>query len=191
MKLFSPKGQGSRPITDRVKESLFNVLGKYDLPGDAVVADLFCGVGSLGLEAISRGAEFVTFVEQDPKIIVTLERNIEKAGFVKHSKVIRADVFKIGAPTAAAAARISNIEYRISNVKKYDLIFVDPPYALAQDVKLGSALSKLFDLLQEQIIDGGLVVVRTHRQVSLSERYKRFQIIERRQWGTMAITILQ
>ncbi|MHC4750685.1 MAG: RsmD family RNA methyltransferase, partial [Planctomycetota bacterium] len=56
MKLLSPKTQDSRPIIDRVKESLFSVLYKYDLPDDTMVADLFCGVGSLGLEALSRGA---------------------------------------------------------------------------------------------------------------------------------------
>ena len=78
MHLLSPKTCDSRPITDRVKESLFSVLYGYDLPADAVVADLFSGVGSLGLEALSRGAEFVTFVEQDPKIAATLNQNIEK-----------------------------------------------------------------------------------------------------------------
>lgn len=191
MKLFSPKGRDSRPITDRVKESLFNILRKYDLPSDAVVADLFCGVGSLGLEALSRGAEFVTFVEQDPKIIVTLERNIEKAGFVKQSKVIRADVFKIGAPPAAAAARISNIEYRISNVHKYNLIFVDPPYSLTQDVKSGSPLSKLFNLLQEQVADDAMAIVRTDHHTFLLDRYGKFKVVERRKWGTMAVTILR
>jgi 16S rRNA (guanine(966)-N(2))-methyltransferase RsmD len=147
MKLFSPKGQGSRPITDRVKESLFNVLGNFDLPGGAVVADLFCGVGSLGLETLSRGAEFVTFVEQDPKIIVTLERNIEKAGFIKESKVIRANAFKIGAPVG------KKIEIRSSKfeIYGYDLVFVDPPYTNTRNVGVGSPLSGLLDLLQEQV----------------------------------------
>ena len=111
MKLFSPQSQSSRPITDRVKESVFNVLCNYGLPEGAVVADLFCGVGSLGLEALSRGAEFVSFVEQNPRIIATLERNIEKAGFVKESKVIRANAFKIGEwhglPARANTARMA------------------------------------------------------------------------------------
>ncbi len=74
------------------------MLRKYGLPEGAMAADLFCGVGSLGLETLSRGAEFVTFAERRPEIIAVLKRNIEKAGFVKASKVIRADVFKTGAP---------------------------------------------------------------------------------------------
>jgi 16S rRNA (guanine(966)-N(2))-methyltransferase RsmD len=178
MKLFSPKTHSSRPITDRVKESLFNVLGKFDQPGDAIVADLFCGVGSLGLEALSRGAEFVTFIEQDPKIIVTLERNIEKAGFIKQSKVIRADVFRIGAPVG-------------SEGRKYNLIFVDPPYILTRDTQAGSPLSKLFDLLQEQAVDDAMAIVRTDHHTFLLDRYGQFQVVERRKWGTMAVTIMQ
>ena len=68
MKLLSPETRVSRPITDRVKESLFSVLYKYDLPEGKRVADLFSGVGSLGLEALSRAAAFVTFVERDAEV---------------------------------------------------------------------------------------------------------------------------
>jgi 16S rRNA (guanine966-N2)-methyltransferase len=176
MKLFSPETNVSRPITDRVKESLFSVLYKYDLPGGKIAADLFCGVGSLGLEALSRGAEFVTFVEKDPKIIATLKKNIEKAGFAGESKVIRADAFKIGAPV---------------DVQKYDLIFVDPPYSTTKETKEGSPLSELLVLLTEQSAVGGIVVVRTEKHTELLERYSCFQTIEQRQWGTMIVTILQ
>ena len=178
MRLLSPKTAASRPITDRVKESLFNVLYNYDLPSGKLVADLFCGVGSLGLEALSRGAEFVTFVEQDRKVIATLNRNIEKANFVKESKVIRANAFKIGAP----------VDF---DRPKYDLVFVDPPYILTRDVQAGSPLSRLLDVLGEQVAADGLVVVRTNRRSFLQQQYGRFQMIERRQWGTAAITILR
>jgi 16S rRNA (guanine966-N2)-methyltransferase len=186
MKLFSPKMLDSRPITDRVKESVFNVLCNYGLPEGAMAADLFCGVGSLGLEALSRGAEFVTFVEQNPKIIATLERNIKKAGFVEESKVIRANAFKIGAPVGKKF-EIRNSKFEISG---YDLVFVDPPYVFTEDTGVSSPLSGLLDLLQEQITDGGYVVVRTSHRTTLSERYGRFGVIEQRQWGTMAVTIL-
>ncbi len=175
MKLFSPKSQDSRPITDRVKESLFSVLYKYDLPANKMVADLFCGVGSLGIESLSRGARFVTFVEKDPKIIAVLKKNIEKAGFVKESLVLRADVFKIGAPV---------------DKQRYDLIFVDPPYSVTEDVGKSSRLSSLLNLLSEQSAADGFVVARTHRRTELLQQYGWFKVIERRQWGTMAVTIL-
>jgi 16S rRNA (guanine(966)-N(2))-methyltransferase RsmD len=178
MKLLSPKTQGSRPITDRVKESLFSVLYKYDLAGGAIVADLFCGVGSLGLEALSRGAGFVTFVEKDPRIIATLNKNIEKAGFVKESKVIRANAFKAGAVVEAGG-------------ENYGLVFVDPPYSATMNVQAGSPLSGLLDLLAGKVTADGIVVVRTSRDVLLLEQYGQFRIAERRLWGTMAVTILE
>ncbi|MBA7613632.1 hypothetical protein ES703_20886 [subsurface metagenome] len=178
MKLFSPKTGLSRPITDRVKESLFSILYKYDLPNGKMVADLFCGVGSLGLEALSRGAGFVTFVEKDPKVIAILEKNIEKAGFVKKSKVIRANAFKIGAPV--------NFDQQ-----QYGLVFVDPPYARTRDVGADSPLSGLLTLLGEQVATDGIVAVRTYKHTELLEQYGRLEIIDRRRWGTMAVTILQ
>ena len=178
MKLLGPKSGESRPITDRVKESLYSVLYKYDLPSGKIIADLFCGVGSLGLEALSRGAAFVTFVEQDRKVVAILDRNIEKAGFVGESKVIRADAFKIGAPVGF-------------DEKKYNLVFVDPPYVCTKDVRAGSPLSGLLASVSEQVAPDGFVVVRTHRRTFLLDKYVHLQIIERRQWGTMAVTILQ
>jgi len=185
--LLSPKTAASRPITDRVKESLFNVLYNYGLPEGKIVADLFCGVGSLGLEALSRGAEFVTFVEQDRNVIATLNRNIEKAGFVGESKVIRANAFKIGAPIGG---KIENRKLKIENFR-YDLVFVDPPYAFTENVQDGSPLSKLMDILGGQAAPDGFVVIRTERNIFLLERYGRFRIIDRRRWGSMAISILQ
>ena len=102
MNLFSPETYDSRLITDRIKESLFNVLANYGLPADAVVADLFAGVGSLGLEALSRGARFVTFVENDRRTAAVLEKNIKKARFVEKSKIVVADTFSVGALVNAA-----------------------------------------------------------------------------------------
>ena len=178
MRLLSPKAQVSRPITDRVKESLFSVLYKYDLPDGKRIADLFCGVGSLGLEALSRGARFVTFVETDPKVIAILEKNIEKAGYAGESKVIRANAFKVGAAL--------NFDEQ-----KYGLVFVDPPYAHTKDVGADSPLSGLLTLLGEQVATDGIVVVRTYKRTELLEQYGRLEIIDRRQWGTMAVTILK
>jgi len=176
--LFSPKTQLSRPVTDRVKESLFSVLYKYDLPNGAIVADLFSGVGSFGLEALSRKAPFVTFVENDPKIISVLKRNIEKADFVNESEIIRANAFKFGVSLNP-------------DRQMYDLVFVDPPYAASMDVQAGSPLSGLLDSLGPRVAADAVIVVRTDQKVSLLEQYGELRIIDRRRWGTMAVTILQ
>jgi len=177
MKLLSPATRDSRPITDRVKESLFSVLYKYDLPADAVVADLFCGVGSLGLESLSRGARFVTFVEKDPRTIARLERNIEKAGFVRESKVIRTDAFRV-APAVGTGE------------DDYNLIFIDPPYADSMNAGADSRLAKLLDLWVDQMTTDGIAVVRASKEVTLMNEYGKFRVQERREWGTMAVTIL-
>lgn len=178
MKLFGPKTDVSRPITDRVKESLFNVLCKYGIPEGKTAADVFSGVGSMGLEALSRGAASVVFVEKDPAIAAVLKKNIEKAGFINQSKVIKADAFKVGAVLGF-------------NGRKYDVIFVDPPYFLTKNAGTVSPLSGLLDLLGGQTVPDGLVVVRTHESTVLSERYGQLVVIERRRWGTMVITILR
>jgi len=178
MKLFSPEGLGTRPIIDRVKESLFSVLYKYDLPSGKIVADLFCGTGSLGLEALSRGAAGVIFVEKSREVVEILKKNIEKAGFVDQSKVITADVFK-------SAAQI------VKNAEKYDLVFVDPPYVNSRETGLDSLVGQLLILLQQQISEEGIIAVRTERKNHLLDNYGKLEIIDRRQWGTMAVTLLR
>ena len=141
------------------------------------LADVFCGVGSLGLESLSRGARFVTFIEKNPKIIATLKAHIEKARFVQNSKVVRTDAFRI-APAVGTGE------------EDYDLVFVDPPYADSMNTGADSPLSKLLDLWVDQVKADGIVVVRTSKDVTLLDRYGQFQIEERREWGTMAVTIL-
>jgi len=177
MKLVSPTTEATRPITDRVKQSLFDVLVNYDLLSGARVADLFSGVGSLGLEALSRGAAFVTFVEKNGEVIEVLEKNIGKAGFGEQSRIVRGSAFRLGAPVVAG--------------ERYGLVFVDPPYASTQEVGDGSSLAELLDILQNQVTPRGIVVVRTHHSVTVLEDYGRFHAVDRRQWGTMAVVLLQ
>jgi len=177
MKLLEPEGLVSRPILDRVKESLFNILFSRGLPQGAMVADLFAGVGSLGLEALSRGAAFVSFVEMDSGIAAILQRNIEKTGFAVNSKVIRANVFTVGAIVEPGRPR-------------YNLVFVDPPYAATKDVNEASPLAGLMRKLADQVTTDVLVVVRTERKTELLDRYGSLSVIDRRQYGKMALTFL-
>ena len=178
MKLLAPKGMATRPITDRVKESLFSILvNRYDAIEQGLVADLFCGTGSLGLEALSRGAQSAIFIERDSRTTAILEKNIARAGFVAESKVIRANAFKIGAPTPASG-------------EKFDLVFVDPPYPRSEDTTEKSQLGRLLTLLNEQMAPDGIAVVRTSEKTALLDKYDRLQIMERRTWGTMAVAIM-
>lgn len=177
MRLLEPPGLGSRPILDRVKESLFNILATYGLPGVIDVADLFCGVGSLGLEALSRGASGAVFVESDPLVCAVLRQNIHRAGMDQRSTVVMADAFEIGPPSAG-------------NDRPFGLVFIDPPYTALEDVGAGSRFAGLMSLVACKTAQNGLVVVRTTKAIRLEREYGEFKVIDRREYGKMAVTML-
>jgi 16S rRNA (guanine966-N2)-methyltransferase len=110
--IVTPKGDATRPTTDRARESLFNILShNFDLE-DAKVLDLFAGSGAFGFEAISRGASHVTFIEHNKKALEAIAENIRSFEANDNVTVVKTDVYKwLTAPTG-----------------KYDLIFADPPY---------------------------------------------------------------
>ncbi len=107
-------GAGARPITDRAKESLFNILGS-SLEG-ASVLDLFAGTGSVGIEALSRGAGHVDFIDLDRMAVKTVEANLATTGFGSQARVLRKDAFAWLDQAADRAA--------------YDLVYVAPPQYL-------------------------------------------------------------
>lgn len=100
-----------RPTADRVRENLFNILMNRGLPEGAEVLDIFAGTGALGLEALSRGAKRVTFVENGPKALRLLQDNVERAKAGGDTSILRRDATRLGMAQTAA-----------------DIIFLDPPY---------------------------------------------------------------
>ena len=110
--LDAPRGGATRPATDRIRETLFAIL--EPVLGDARVLDLFAGAGTLGIEALSRGASHVTFVERSPEALKALRKNLVSTGFVDQADVIPTDVS-------------SFIERSIAG--PYDLVFCDPPFS--------------------------------------------------------------
>ena len=113
MALRAPRDPGTRPVTDRVKETLFGILGERVL--DALVLDLYAGSGALGIEALSRGAARATFVERGREAVAAIRHNLSKTGLEPSATVFGQDVMRFLAhPTADGP---------------YDLVFVDPPYA--------------------------------------------------------------
>ncbi|MGE5220956.1 MAG: 16S rRNA (guanine(966)-N(2))-methyltransferase RsmD [Omnitrophica WOR_2 bacterium] len=95
-KLKPVPGDTTRPVTDRVKESLFNIIGAdIQENGGATVLDLFGGTGSIGIEALSRGAAFVRFVDKNRLAVATIHANLEHTGFEKRAEVIRMDSFSL------------------------------------------------------------------------------------------------
>ncbi len=123
-RLAAPPGRGTRPTSDRVREALFSILGPLD---DEAVLDLYAGSGALGIEALSRGARSVVFVERDPRALAVLRGNLATVG--AEGEVRRGDVL--------AALRDAR-----ERGETYDLVLCDPPYRLAPDLgrSLGEAL---------------------------------------------------
>lgn len=114
-RIESPEGKATRPTTDMAREAIFNSLGShYDLTG-AHIVDCFAGTGALGIEALSRGARHVTFIEQDKRALDVLTSNINTLGLADRSTVVRGDAMM-----------------HIANCKDATLVLADPPYEFAQ-----------------------------------------------------------
>lgn len=140
-RIFAPKGLDTRPTADRVREAAFNLLG----PGaaeDGKVLDLFAGSGAMGLEALSRGAAHVTFVENDREACRTINRNLDKLGF-DDATVLCQDALLALRTDARQGTR-------------YDLVLLDPPY------KRFSSLQKaMIQHLPEILAPAGTLLVET------------------------------
>ncbi|WP_310621116.1 16S rRNA (guanine(966)-N(2))-methyltransferase RsmD [Flexibacterium corallicola] len=113
--LATPKTQATRPTTDRMRETIFNILAhSYDNPmNDARVLDLFAGTGALGLEAMSRGGRYCTFVEEAVEARGLIRRNIESTGLMGATRILRRDATNLG---------------QTGTIEPFDLVFLDPPY---------------------------------------------------------------
>jgi len=114
--LDAPRGLNTRPTTDRVREALFNVLEhgapQFDFEASRVL-DLFSGSGALGLEALSRGARYCLFIEDDASARAAIRRNVEALGLTGATKIWRRDATRLG---------------QAGNLPPFDLVFCDPPY---------------------------------------------------------------
>jgi 16S rRNA (guanine966-N2)-methyltransferase len=162
-RLSAPKGAGTRPTADRVREALFSVLG--DVEG-ARVLDLFAGSGALGIEALSRGAAEVTFVDSDATALKALRGNLHELG--AEAEVRRAD-----ARSFLRSARKSG--------REYDLVFLDPPYRRA------AALAQELDRhLPALLAPGARVAVETGRQAPLK---LELPLLDERRYGDTLIRI--
>jgi len=118
-RIESPPGDAARPTSDRVREATFNALESLGAIEGARVLDLFAGTGALGIEALSRGAAHVTFVEQDRRVLAVLRRNIDALDLADRADVVVGDAARFLPPSAPD---------RTSGVV-FDLALLDPPYA--------------------------------------------------------------
>jgi len=159
-----------------VKKSLFDMLASR--LGGAVVLDLYCGTGTLGLEALSRGAAQCLFVERDPATVARLRRNIEAVGAAGRCTVRQVDVEK----------RLPGLLKALAG--KVDLAFVDPPYAGARRWDWQAAERAIFQPIALSLSADGLVVLRLPADVSAPQQLSGLQARRTRRYGDMIVTIL-
>jgi 16S rRNA (guanine966-N2)-methyltransferase len=157
-KLLTNPGQVTRPITDRIKESLFNFLG--DRVIDAKIADIFSGTGTLGLEALSRGAASVVFYEKDRSAFDLLHKNVK-------TLKVNDEVFCWSTDVTRTSFRPKDQEARLP----YDIVFFDPPYKFVNSIRPGHMLYRsLIRLARTDIsAEGALLLFRT-------PKYSEFEV---------------
>lgn len=160
-KLLSPDGQDVRPTLDRVKESVFSSL--YPYLNDAVVLDLFCGSGGLGIEALSRGAMHCDFVDASRASVTTTKKNLELTRLNGKADVILSD-FK------AHLAKTN---------KKYTLVLLDPPYSMGIE-------DKVMELLPSVTKPDTIVMLETEYTPG---DYHDFEMIRQAKYGRVYITL--
>ncbi|MFB3924955.1 MAG: 16S rRNA (guanine(966)-N(2))-methyltransferase RsmD [Syntrophales bacterium] len=167
-RLFMPRHSRVRPTTGRVKESLFNILGPLE---NKSFLDLFAGTGSIGIEALSRGAANSVFIEKDPVMVEALKRNLRKCGFESRGEVMAMTVAK----------GVSLLERRGTF---FDIAFADPPYGEGYVDGTLRLLSR-----GALLAPGGVVVV----QHSLKEEFpacpENMVLIDQRRYGDTGISV--
>ncbi len=165
-RLREPSNYDIRPTTDKVKESIFNII-QFDVPG-ARVLDLFAGTGQLGIEALSRGAESCVFVDRAPEAVRLVTENLKATGLEARAKVVKSD----------------SIAY-LRSARDMDIVLLDPPYA--SDL-LEKALNLLFgfDILREN----GIIICESDVSLTLPEPPAELFSVREYVYGRIKLTTM-
>lgn len=177
-RVLCPPGFVTRPATDMLRVALFNMLRRR--LREATILDLFAGTGVLSFEALSRGAKLAVLVENNPKALEYINKNIQNLNLADKTRLIRRDVLK-------------SLPVLLHLETVFDICFVDPPYAMIRDVESEALLA---DFLRELhlrsglVAENGITMVRYPKDDIFRRYLKDFQILRRRQYGSMEIVLL-
>ena len=166
-RLKEPAGMDIRPTTDMVKESVFNIL-QFDIEGRAML-DLFAGTGQMGIEALSRGAKSVTFVDASAAAIRLVKDNLKVTGFENKAQVLQGDSINF-----------------LKTCGKYDIIYIDPPYKSDLGSKALETINE-FDILK----DNGIIVCESTFGTILPELFLPYKKTKERKYGKIGITVYE
>lgn len=166
-KLKAPRGISTRPTLDRVREALFNIIGNRIW--DSTCLDLFAGTGALAIEALSRGATRAVLVEKDPKALACIRDNLSSTGLEERAEVLKDDVYR-------AIPRLGR------EGRKFDFIFLDPPYEQGHLSRVLPLLSQ-YRLLQQE----GWIIVETRSREPAIEEIAGYRLKRREKYGEAAL----
>jgi 16S rRNA (guanine(966)-N(2))-methyltransferase RsmD len=172
-RLVAPEGATVRPTSDRLRETLFNVIAAR-VPG-ARVADAFAGTGALGIEALSRGAAHVTFLEHDPRAQALIAENLQRCGIAEGYAMIRASVARGFETVRTGPAFVP-----------FDIILLDPPYAQTPD-----DLAAIVTSAAAAVAPNGLVVLEHARRQSAPESSGRLGRVRQIVAGDSALSFYE
>jgi len=177
--LVAPPGMSTRPTSDRLRETLFNVLAARIV--GAAFLDLYAGSGAVGLEALSRGAAHVAFVERAPAALKVLDGNLARLGISEgvsvHRKSVGAFLKSVTGPDPKLEK--SPKQGKSPRPERYEVLFLDPPYEAAEEYEI--ALGLLGGTAKEILAPNAVVIAEHRRKYALGERYgslKRTRLLE-------------
>ena len=173
-KIIEPKDTNTRPLKDLTKESIFNIIihsNKLRIKlSNAIVLDLFSGTGSFGLECLSRGFQEVVFIENYLGVLPILKKNLLNLKSVLNYQIIEKDIYK------------KNIFFNLN--KKFDIIFLDPPY---KELRINKLIEKI---IQKKILkNDGLIIIHRHKKDKL-EISKKLKVLDVRNYGISKVYFL-
>ena len=168
-KLKTLAGENTRPTLDRVKESLFSII--QDKIQEAYVLDLFAGSGALGIETLSRGAKYAVFCDNEKQAIEIIQENIEKTKNVEKALIMKCDYTDC-------------LEKVVLQNKKFDIIFIDPPY------ESSNRKNAIEIILQKNLLsEDGIIIIETQDKTE-SEKITEFNVYDERKYGRVSLIFL-
>ena len=164
LNLASPKAPGVRPTTDRVRAALFNIMSRFSIE-NSIVADLFAGTGSLGIEALSRGAQQVDFVEEIRRQIEVIRTNLHFTGFSNFATLYH-----------------STVETCLPRLQPYDIMLMDPPYTQPFPNAILTSIGEL-GLLKNK----GILVCGHSSRIEINKNYGTLECWDNRRYGDSSL----
>lgn len=169
VRLAAPRGMKTRPTSDRVKEALFNILDSRCQLAGARILDICAGTGSLGIEALSRGAVSCCFIEHDRSVMAVLEKNLAACGVAAKAEQLQVDALK-------------GLQLLSRQKKSFDIVFFDPPYLSGLYSRVPEALCSLSLLSGEAVL-----IAESSSRLPLADRLGSLVKFDRRVYGDSAL----